>query len=277
VFPATVEVFKGSTLILHWDTAETTIDGSFATTRGLAGTADVFLKIRDAITTDRFEIELGPQDPTSSRPRLSAVAATDPLQGVDIVVPWKPQKLPFVGCLDGRFFAHVDDFARALCNHLRHRTRPKTVGALWIAADADDSRFSRAEIVLRGLARTGVPAAFPKRLAKTPGFYTYTNGMTETAIAILGRVAAASGNQLEDSILLRPLLNAAAAALDTYVDWDKRSPSAPFADTAALCVLHYVAARMAEGVGKISVRIGSYDPGFPAAWHFRTVAFALGR
>jgi hypothetical protein len=48
--------------------------------------------------------------------------------------------------------------------------------------------------------------------------------MTEAAIGILDRVAAASSNQIEDSILLRPFLNAAAAALDTYVDWDSRSP-----------------------------------------------------
>jgi hypothetical protein len=79
-----------------------------------------------------------------------------------------------------------------------------------------------------------------------------------------GSVAAASKHQVEDSILLRPLLNAAAAAPDTCVDWDKRFPSTPFADTTAVCVLHYVAARMAEGA-KVSVKIGAYDPGFPPA------------
>lgn len=278
VYPATVEVYRGSHVIPLWDTAETAIDGSFSTTRSLAGgTADVFLKIRDAITTDRFEIDLGPPAaPVSDRPRLPAGAAIDPLQPVEIVVPWKPQRLPTLGCLDGRFYPDIHDFARALCTQLRQRTLPKTVAALWIAAGPDDSSFSRAETVLRGVARTGLAAAFPGRLAKTPGLYTYTKGMTETAIAILGRIAAASINQVEDSILLRPLLNAAAAALDTYVDWDKRFPSAPFADTAAVCVLHYVAARMAEGA-KVSVRIGAYDPGFPPAWHFRSVGFALGR
>src|SRR5574341_1261017 len=56
VFPATVEVYRGSHVIPLWDTAETAIDGSFATTRSLAsGTPNVFLKIRDAITTARFE------------------------------------------------------------------------------------------------------------------------------------------------------------------------------------------------------------------------------
>jgi hypothetical protein len=279
VYPATVEVYRGSHVIPLWDTAETTIDGSFSTTRGLAsGTPDVFLKIRDAITTDRFEIDIGPSAaPVSGRPRLTSGAATNPVQPVEIVVPWKPQRLPTLGCLDGRFFANTHDFARTLCTHLRRRTHPTTVAALWIATRPDDSKFSRAEVVVRELARTGLPAAFPGRLAKRPGLYTYTEGMTETAIEILGRIAATSIHQVEDSILLRPLLNAAAAALDTYVDWDKRSPSAPFADTAAVCVLHYVAARMAEGAGKVSVRIGAYDPGFPPAWHFRTVAFALSR
>ena len=131
--------------------------------------------------------------------------------------------------------------------------------------------------MLRGLARTGLPAAFPGRLTKKPGAYIYAKSMTEAALGILERIAAGSSYQIEDSILLRPLLNAAAAALDTYVDWDKRAPSAPFADTAAVCVLHYVAAYMADSGGKTSVRIGSYDPGYPKAWHFRTVAFALGR
>jgi hypothetical protein len=43
-------------------------------------------------------------------------------------------------------------------------------------------------------------------------------------------------------------------------------------------VLHYVAAYMADnGVKTSIIRTGSYDPGFPAAWHFRTVAFSLGR
>jgi hypothetical protein len=261
-----------------WDTAETTIDGSLSKTRGLAsGTPDVFLKIRDAITTDRFEIDIGPSAaPASGRPRLPSGAATNPVEPAEIVVPWKLQKQPTLGCLDGRYFANIHDLARTLCTHLRRRTLPTTVGALWIATRPDDSSFSRAEIVLRGLARSGLPADFPRRLAKTPGLRTYTEGMTETAIAILGRIAAASSNQLEDSILLRPLLNAAAAALDIYVDWDKRFPSAPFADTAAVSVLHYVAARMAEGA-KVSVRIGTYDPGFPPAWHFRTVAFAFSR
>jgi hypothetical protein len=279
VFPATVEVYRGSHIVPLWDTAETAIDGSFSTTRSLAGgTADVFLKIRDAITTDRFEIDLGaPAAPVSSRPRLPPGAAIDPLQPAEIVVPWEPQRLPTLGCLDGRFFANVYDFARTLSTQLRQRTRTTTVAALWIAAGPDDSKFSRAETVLRGLARTGLPAAFPKRLAKTPGLYTYTAGMTETAIAILGRIAAASSSQVEDSILLRPLLNAAAVALDTYVDWDRRFPSAPFADTAAVCVLHYVAARMAEGAGPASIRIGTYDPDFPPAWRFRTVAFAFSR
>jgi hypothetical protein len=279
VFPATVEVVRATHIIPLWDTAETTIDGSFSTTKILpGGTADVFLKIRDAIMTNRFEIDVGPSTaPVAGRPRLPPGAtATNPIEPADIVVPWEPQKLPMVGCLDGRFYANVQDFARALCAHLRRRTLPTTVGALWIAAGPDDSKFSRAEIVLRGLARTGLPAAFPKRLAKTPGLRTYTEGMTETAIAILGRIATASGFQVEDSILLRPLLNAVAAALDTYVDWDKRFPSAPFADTAAVCVLHYVAARVAEGA-KASVRIGTHDPGFPPAWHFRTVGFTLSR
>ena len=278
VYPATVEVNRGSHVMPLWDTAETTIDGSFSTTRDLAsGTPDVFLKVRDAITTDRFEIDIGPSAASvSGRPRLTSGAATNPVQPAEIVVPWKPQRLPTVGCLDGRFFANTHDFARTLCTHLRRGTHATTVAALWIAARPDDSKFSRAEVVLRGLARTGLPAAFPGRLAKKAGLYTYTEGMTETAMVILGRIAAGSSHQVEDSILLRPLLNAAAAALDTYVDWDKRSPSAPFADTAAVCALHYVAARMAEGA-KTSVRIGAYDPGYPPAWHFRTVAFALSR
>jgi hypothetical protein len=277
VFPATVEVNRGSHVMPLWDTAETTIDGSFSTTRDLAsGTPDVFLKIRDAITTDRFEIDIGPSAAVSGRPRLTSGAATNPVQPAEIVVPWKPQRLPTLGCVDGRFFANTHDFARTLCTHLRRRTHPTTVGALWIAARPDDGKFSRAEVVLRGLARTGLPAAFPGRLAKKAGLYTYTEGMTETAIAILERIAATSIHQVEDSILLRPLLNAAAMALDTFVDWDKRFPSAPFADTAAVCVLHYVAARMAEGA-KVSVRIGAYDPSFPPAWHFRTVVFAVSR
>jgi hypothetical protein len=279
VFPATVEVYRSSHVIPLWDSAETAIDGSFATKQSLTtGTADVFLKIRDAITTDRFEVDLAPSAaPGANRPHLSPGAATNPLQPAEIVVPWNPQRLPTVGCLDGRFFPDVHDFAKALVTHLRRRTLPTTVAALWLAAGPDDSKFSRGETVLRGLARTGLPAAFPGRLAKKPGLYIYAKSMTEAAIAILERIATGSSYQIEDSILLRPLLNAAAAALDTYVDWDKRLPSAPFADTAAVCVLHYVAARMAEGVSKTSVRIGSYDPGFPPAWHFRTVAFALGR
>jgi hypothetical protein len=237
----------------------------------------VFLKIRDGITTNPFEIDIGaPTAPVANRPRLSLGAATNPVEPAEIVVPWNPQRLPTLGCVDGRYFPDVHDFARALCTHLRRRTLPTTVAALWIAAGPGDSKFSRGETVLRGLARSGLPAAFPGRLAKKPGLYIYAKSMTEAAIAVLERIAAGSSYQIEDSILLRPLLNAAAAALDTYVDWDKRSPSAPFADMAAVCVLHYVAARLAEGA-KTSVRIGSYDPGFPRAWHFRTVAFALGR
>ena len=197
VFPATVEVNRGSHVMPLWDTAETTIDGSFSTTRGLAsGTPDVFLKIRDAITTDRFEIDIGPSAaPASGRPRLPSGAATNPVEPAEIVVPWKLQKQPTLGCLDGRYFANIHDLARTLCTHLRRRTLPTTVGALWIATRPDDSSFSRAEIVLRGLARSGLPADFPRRLAKTPGLRTYTEGMTETAIAILGRIAAASSNQ----------------------------------------------------------------------------------
>jgi hypothetical protein len=183
-----------------------------------------------------------------------------------------------VGCLDGRFFFDVHDFARHLSAHLRRRTLPTTVAALWLSARPNDSKFSRGETVLRGLARTGLPADFPGRLTKKPGAYLYAKSMTEAAIGILDRIVAASTNQIEDSILLRPLLNAAAAALDTYVDWDNRSPSVPFADTAAVCVLHYVAAYMADGGSKTSIiRLGSYDPAFPSAWHFRTVAFTLGR
>jgi hypothetical protein len=279
VYPATVEVYRSSHVIPLWDTAETAIDGTFATKQSLTtGTADVFLKIRDAITTDRFEIDLAPSAaPGANRPQLSAYAATNPVQPAEIVVPWNPQRLPTVGCLDGRFFSDVHGFAKALVAHLRRRTLPTTVAALWLAAGPGDSKFSRGETVLRGLTRTGLPAAFPGRLTKKPGAYIYAKSMTEAAIGILERIAAGSSYQIEDSILLRPLLNAAAAALDTYVDWDQRSPSAPFADTAAVCVLHYVAAYMADSGSKTSVRIGSYDPGFPPAWHFRTVAFALGR
>ena len=132
--------------------------------------------------------------------------------------------------------------------------------------------------MLRALARTGIPAAFPARLTKKPGAYLYAKTMTEAAIGILDRVTATSSNQIEDSILLRPYLNAAAAALDTYVDWDSRSPSAPIADTAAVCVLHYVAAFIADnGVKTSIIKTGSYKPGFPDAWQFRTVSFALSR
>ncbi len=278
VFPATVEVIRGLHVMPDWDTTETTIDGSFSTTRELlGGTAGVFLKIRDAITTNRFEIDVDPSAaPVSGRPRLPIGTGTSPAQPAEIVVSWKPQKLPMVGCLDGRYYANVHDFARALCNHLRQRTQPKAVAALWIATGPTDETFSRAETILRGLARSGVPASFPGRLFETARRRTDAKGMTEAAVATLGRIVAASSFQVEDSILLRPLLNVAAAALDTYVDWDTRSPSAPFADTAAVCVLHYVAARMAEG-SKASVKIGGYDPGFPPAWHFRTVGFALGR
>jgi hypothetical protein len=279
VYPATVEVYRGSHVIPLWDAAETAIDGTFSTKKSLAGgTADVFLKIRDSITTNRFEIDLGlPAATAPARPRLPPGAAINPLQPAEIVVPWQPQRLPTLGCLEGRFFPSIHEFARSLSADLRRRTLPRTVSALWIAAGPADDKFTRAEIVLRGLARTGLPAAFPSRLTKTPGLRTYTQRMTDTAIAILDRVASASSFQLEDSVLLRPLLNAAAAALDTYVDWDKRFPSAPFADTAAVCILHYVAAHMAEGAGRVGVRIGAYDPGFPPAWHFRTVGFALSR
>jgi len=182
-----------------------------------------------------------------------------------------------VGCLDGRFFSDVHEFAKHLGVHLRRRTLPTTVAALWLAAGPNDSKFSRGETVLRGVARTGLPAAFPGRLTQKPGAYIYAKSMTEAALGIFDRITAASSNQIEDSILLRPHLNAAAAALDTYVDWDNRSPSAPFADTAAVCVLHYVAAYMADSGSKVSIRIGSYKPSFPAAWQFRTVAFTLGR
>lgn len=279
VYPATVEVYRSTHVIPLWDTAETAIDGTFATKQSLTtGTADVVLKIRDGITTDRFEIDLGPSaTPGANRPHLSAGAATNPVEPADIVVPWNPQRLPTVGCLDGRFFSDVHDFAKHLVARLRRRTLPTTVAALWLAAGPGDSKFSRGETVLRGLARTGIPAAFPGRLTKKPGAYLYAKSMTEAATGILERVAATGSNQIEDSILLRPYLNAAAAALDTYVNWDSRSPPAPFADTAAVCVLHYVAAYMADAGAKTSIRIGSYDPGFPPAWHFRTVAFALGR
>ena len=280
VYPATVEVYRSTHVIPLWDTAETAIDGTFATKQSLTtGTADVFLKIRDGITTDRFEIDLAPSAaPGANRPQLSASAATNPVQPAEIVVPWNPQRLPTVGCLDGRFFSDVHDFAKHLVAHLRRRTLPTTVAALWFAAGPDDSKFARGETVLRTLARTGIPAGFPARLTKKPGAYLYAKTMTEAAIGILDRVAATGSNQIEDSILLRPFLNAAAAALDTYVDWDSRSPWAPFADTAAVCVLHYVAAYMADnGVKTSIIKTGSYDPGFPAAWHFRTVSFTLSR
>lgn len=279
VYPATVEVYRSTQVIPLWETAETAIDGTFATKQSLiTGTADVVLKIRDGITTDRVEIDLAPSAaPGANRPRLSASAVTNAVEPADIVVPWNPQSLPTVGCLDGRFFSDVHDFAKHLSAHLRRRTLPTTVAALWLAAGPNDNKFSRGETVLRGLARTGLPADFPGRLTKKPGAYLYAKSMTEAAIGILDRIVAGSTNQIEDSILLRPLLNAAAAALDTYVDWDNRSPSAPFADTAAVCVLHYVAAYMADSGSKTSIRIGSYDPAFPPAWRFRTVAFTLGR
>lgn len=279
VFPATVEVYRGSHVMPLWDTAQTGIDGSFATTQSLAvGTPDVFLKIRDGITTNLLEIDIGaPTAPVANRPRLSLGAVTNPAQPADIVVPWNPQRLPTVGCLDGRFFPDVQDFAKHLGSRLRQRTLPTTVAALWLAAGPGDNKFSRGETVLRGLARTGLPAAFPARLTKKPGAYLYAKSMTEAAIGIFERIAAGSSQQIEDSILLRPLLNAAAAALDSYVDWDHLIPSAPFADMAAVCVLHYVAAYMADSGSKTSIRIGSYDPGFPQAWHFRTVSFALSR
>lgn len=279
VYPATVEVIRSTHVIPLWETAETAIDGTFATRQSLTtGTADVVLKIKDGITTNSFEIDIGAATaPGANRPHLSASAVTNPVEPADIVVPWNPQRLPTVGCLDGRFYPDVHDFAKHLAARLRRRTLPTTVAALWLAAGPADSKFSRGETLLRGLARTGLPAGFPGRLTKKPGAYLYAKTMTEAAIGILERVAATGSNQIEDSILLRPYLNAAAAALDTYVDWDSRSPSAPFADTAAVCVLHYVAAYMADSGSKTSVRIGSYDPGYPKAWLFRTVAFALGR
>jgi len=278
VFPATIEVHRGSHVLPLWDTAETDINGSFSTTKPLAiGTPDVFLKIRDAITTDRFEIDLGPSAaPISNRPRLPLIAVIDPSKPAEIIVPWKPQNLPKLGCVDGRYYSDIHDFARALCAKLRARALPTTVSSMWLAADGNDARHSRAEVVLRRLARTGLPAAFPDRLAKAAGLRTYTEGMAETAIAVLGRIAALGTNQVEDSMLLRPLLNGVAAALETFVDWDTRSPWSLFADTAAVCVLHYVAGLMAKGGKKVSVRIGAYDPGFPPAWHFRTVAFSVG-
>ena len=177
-----------------WDTAETAIDGIVLrqSRASPAGPPDVFLKIRDAITTDRFEIDLAPVGCAGLQPAT-------PVSRRALPIPSNRRKSSCPGNRRGcRPWA-----ASTAASLPMFTTSPRTLVRPPAPADAvrrpspprgspprpDDSKFSRGRSCCAGWHEPAFPTAFPGRLTKKAGFYTYTEDMTETAIAILERAS----------------------------------------------------------------------------------------